>query len=266
MTMPVFRLLIGKRISVRSGGAFVCAGSRGPEKIRIRGGGVADLGPERPRMSMPSASEPFNTWDDLGRVVGRLLTAVLFLLPISASAQGPVQGLDHIPIVVRDLDRAAADFAALGFVLKPGRPHANGLRNAHAKFADGTELELISPGAPVDELSRRYVDWLKQGDGPIALGLFVPQGTPAPIEGIFFDHRQKSPTDRPAHFAHPNGASTLAAAWLAGSRAERALAEFAGGWPVDWPACSPFGTVARVLRLTDGEIVLLPASVQRSGR
>lgn len=217
-------------------------------------------------MSMPSASEPFNTWDDLGRVVGRLLTAVLFLLPISASAQGPVQGLDHIPIVVRDLDRAAADFAALGFVLKPGRPHANGLRNAHAKFADGTELELISPGAPVDELSRRYVDWLKQGDGPIALGLFVPQGTPAPIEGIFFDHRQKSPTDRPAHFAHPNGASTLAAAWLAGSRAERALAEFAGGWPVDWPACSPFGTVARVLRLTDGEIVLLPASVQRSGR
>jgi hypothetical protein len=196
-----------------------------------------------------------------------LLAAALFLLSaFSASSQPLVQGLDHIPLVVRDLDRAAQDFEAIGFVLKPGRPHANGLRNVHAKFADGTELELISPSVPVDELSHRYVEWLKQGDGPIALGLFVPQGTPASIGGIFFDRRQKSPTDLPEHFAHPNGASTLAAAWLAGSRAERALTELAGGWPEDRPACSPFGNVGRVLRLTEGEIVLLPASVQRFGR
>jgi hypothetical protein len=93
--------------------------------------------------------------------------------------------------------------------------------------------------------------------------LFVPRGTPAPLDGLFFDHRQMSPTDRPEHFAHPNGASTLAAAWLAGSRVERPLAELTGGWPEDRPACSPFGNVAHVLRLPEGEIVLLPASVQR---
>ena len=58
----------------------------------------------------------------------------------------------------------------------------------------------------------------------------------------------------------------MAAVWLAGSRAERQLVELTGGWPEDRPACSPFGNVARVLRLIEGEIVLLPASVQRSGR
>jgi glyoxalase-like protein len=82
-----------------------------------------------------------------------------------AVAEPLVRGLDHIPIVVRDLDRAAADFEALGFVLKPGRPHANGLHNVHAKFPDGTELELISPSTPTDDLSHRYVEWLRQGDG-----------------------------------------------------------------------------------------------------
>jgi hypothetical protein len=196
--------------------------------------------------------------------MGRLLLAgLLALVSLSAAAQPAVQGLDHIPIVVRDLERAAADFEALGFVLKPGRPHANGLRNLHAKFRDGTELELISPGTPTDDLSRRYVDWLRQGDGPVSLGLFAPGTAPAPIDGIFFDRRQKSPTDRPEHFAHPNGASTLAAAWLAGSAAERQLVELAGKPPIERPACAPFGSVVRVLPLPEGEIALLPASVQR---
>jgi hypothetical protein len=192
--------------------------------------------------------------------MGRWLFAFALFATLSSAAvaQLQVQGLDHLPIVVRDLDRAAADFTALGFVLKPGRPHADGLRNVHAKFADGTELELISPGAPVDDLSRRYVDWLRQGDGPVSLGLFAPNATPPPLDGIFFDRRQKSPTDRPEHFAHPNGATTLAAVWLAGSRAERQLVEIAGRWPTDQPACAPFGTVVRVLRLPEGEIVLLP--------
>ncbi|MFI5029668.1 MAG: VOC family protein [Reyranellales bacterium] len=195
-----------------------------------------------------------------------LLACLLALVSLPAAAQPSVQGLDHIPIVVRDLERAAADFEALGFVLKPGRPHANGLRNVHVKFADGTELELISPSAPVDELSHRYVEWLRQGDGPVSFGLFAPHSTPASFEGVFFDHRQKSPTDRSEHFAHPNGASTLSAVWLAGSPVERQLVELAGRPPIDRPACAPFGSVVRVLPLPEGEIALLPASVQRSGR
>jgi len=189
--------------------------------------------------------------------------AILLFFSSLASAQAPIQGLDHIPIVVRDLDRAAADFSALGFVLKPGRPHANGLRNVHAKFPDGTELELITPRAPVDELSRRYVEWLRQGEGPVSLGLFAPRSAPSSMEGIFFDKRQKSPTDRPEHFAHPNGASTLAAVWLAGSPAEPQLIALSEHPPIARPACAPFATAARVLRLPEGEIMLLPVEAQR---
>src|SRR5206468_6529298 len=65
-----------------------------------------------------------------------------------------VTGIDHIPIAVRDLDAAAAQYRRLGFTLKPGTPHANGVRNEHAKFADGTELELITAPAATDALAR----------------------------------------------------------------------------------------------------------------
>ncbi len=49
-----------------------------------------------------------------------------------------IMGLNHIPIAVADLDGAAAQYRQLGFALKPGRPHANGIRNEHAKFPDGS--------------------------------------------------------------------------------------------------------------------------------
>ena len=188
--------------------------------------------------------------------MGRWIVALFLLWGSPAMSQ--VQGLDHIPIVVRDLDRAAADFSALGFALKPGRPHANGLLNVHAKFRDGTELELITATAPTDELSRRYLDWLKRGEGPALLGLYVPNGTLPPMEGVFFDKHQKSATDRPEHFAHPNGASTLAAVWLAGSPAERLLIERTGGRLIERPSCAPFGTASRMLQFPEGGSMLMP--------
>jgi len=61
-----------------------------------------------------------------------------------AAPEPVVRGLDHVPLAVKDLEQAKADFEALGFALKPGRPHDNGLRNAHVKFPDGTEIELIT--------------------------------------------------------------------------------------------------------------------------
>jgi len=60
------------------------------------------------------------------------------------AAQPVVWGIDHIPLAVADLERATADFEALGFTLKPGRPHKNRLRNAHVKLPGGTEIELIT--------------------------------------------------------------------------------------------------------------------------
>lgn len=198
----------------------------------------------------------------------RLLFALaLFLLSAPAGAQPVVRGLDHVPIVVRDLDRAKADLEALGFSLKPGRAHRNGLRNAHAKFADGTEIELISPTAAVDDLSSTYIDWLKEGDGPISFGLYAP-GVPPDFrptgwKGVFFDHRQKSPTDRPEHFAHANGAVSLWAVWLAGSPAAPTMIRSSIGRLVERQTCGPFGVASRHLELEEGEIVLMRESLRR---
>lgn len=219
---------------------------------------------------------------------GRLLASVaLALVPLLANptlAQDVIRGLDHIPVAVRDLERSAADFEALGFVMKPGRPHANGLRNAHAKFLDGTEIELITAPAATDPLSSLYHDWLKGGDGPVFLGLYAPEfGTlterlsrlglklekkdglativqPRGYERLFFAGRQHSPTDRPEHFAHLNTASSLAGVWLAGGAAEQRLLKELGAEPAAEARCGPLGSSVTVLAMHDGGVMFLPAS------
>ena len=59
--------------------------------------------------------------------------------------------LDHLVILVRDLDHAAADYERLGFTLTPGGEHADGLtRNALIPFEDGSYFELVSFLDPED--------------------------------------------------------------------------------------------------------------------
>ena len=57
----------------------------------------------------------------------------------------PIAGIDHVTVAVRDLESTVQVYRQLGFTLKPGRLHQNGLRNQHIKFPDGSGLELISP-------------------------------------------------------------------------------------------------------------------------
>ena len=79
-------------------------------------------------------------------------------------------GVSHVNIAVADLDQASADYARLGFALKEGRPHPDGIRNRHVKFRDGT--------------------------------------------------------DRPEHFAHANGATSLVGVTLAGENLDPEQALF----------------------------------------
>jgi catechol 2,3-dioxygenase-like lactoylglutathione lyase family enzyme len=64
--------------------------------------------------------------------------------------------LDHLVILVRDLEIASADYQRLGFAVTPGGEHADGLtRNALVPFEDGTYLELVSfldPEDPTDNV------------------------------------------------------------------------------------------------------------------
>jgi catechol 2,3-dioxygenase-like lactoylglutathione lyase family enzyme len=55
-----------------------------------------------------------------------------------------IQGIDHLVIVVGDLDRAAGDYQRLGFTVVPGGRHPVGSHNALISFADDSYLELIA--------------------------------------------------------------------------------------------------------------------------
>jgi hypothetical protein len=65
--------------------------------------------------------------------------------------------LDHLVILVRDLERAIEDYGCLGFTVTPGGEHADGLtRNALVPLRDGAYLELV---AFVDPESDRDNVW-----------------------------------------------------------------------------------------------------------
>jgi catechol 2,3-dioxygenase-like lactoylglutathione lyase family enzyme len=65
--------------------------------------------------------------------------------------------LDHIVIAVADLDKAYADYAALGFTVIRGGEHANGItHNVLVVFGDGAYLELIGWKRP--EPGNRWSD------------------------------------------------------------------------------------------------------------
>ncbi len=211
---------------------------------------------------------------------------------ISAAAPAaPIQGMDHMPLAVRNLDQARADFEKLGFVLKPGRHHDDGIRNAHIKFADGTEIELITAAAPTDALATEYTDFLKAGDGPAFWSLYSPNldaltqrlaklGLSPQNDGeivtfsqaalphrLFFAGREKSPTDKPAYFMHPNTAYRLAGAWLAGAAPEAKLTQKLGATRTEGPVCAPFAKHGVSLSLPEATIVFVePTAAWPSSR
>src|SRR5581483_682481 len=63
-----------------------------------------------------------------------------------------ITAIDHVVILVEDLDAAIADYAALGFTVAPGGTHADGATHtALVVLADGTYLELIAFRRPAPE-------------------------------------------------------------------------------------------------------------------
>jgi catechol 2,3-dioxygenase-like lactoylglutathione lyase family enzyme len=222
------------------------------------------------------------------RVRGLALFAAVLALTLPATARNGVRiGLDHIPVAVRDLEAASATYRALGFVLKPGRPHANGIRNAHVKLPDGAGIELLTVPSAVDPLSAKYADMIRAGEGPAFLsfhardtgalhGALRAGGYPFSDAGgltdlrspelgfLFWIQDNRSPTDRPEHFAHPNGATALGAVWIATDAGE-ALARLLvalGGRRERREVLAPDAVEATVITLAEGEVFILPARRQ----
>ena len=202
-----------------------------------------------------------------------------------ASSEALLLGMDHIPVVVADLEKARADFRAMGFAIKPGRPHADGIQNAHVKFPDGTEIELITAPRAVDELTTEYRDKLKSGEGPVYFGVYAPDtsalvarldaihapaqqdgslvGFPpdSPLHPLFFGQRNKASSDRPEHFAHANTALRLSALWVRETPALRSLLVELRIPLEATRTCGPIpGADGVVARLPEGSLYLVPSA------
>jgi membrane associated rhomboid family serine protease/catechol 2,3-dioxygenase-like lactoylglutathione lyase family enzyme len=206
--------------------------------------------------------------------VSRLAAVAIFVAAVFtgvrllAHQSWPVRGLDHVPVAVNDLDAAAERFRGLGFTLKPGRPHDDGIVNQHAKFPDGTEIELITAPEARDELTRTYREHLAKGDGPAFLALFAPERTAEVVRTerelplyIFFGPRNASPTDRPEYFQHANTAESLVAVWLAGAdfSRERNLFLSLGAELTEEVRDAPTPTRVTVAKFPEGQVLMMPA-------
>ena len=216
-----------------------------------------------------------------------LLAAALAIGAGPAAAASPLRGLDHVVVAVADLDSAAQRYRDLGFALKRGQPHDDGIRNQHVKFRDGTEIELLTAPEARDSLTEQYRRHLAAGDGPAFYALYVSEPdvlarwlkaggyrylrdgnlitfpVAHALRPVFFGGRNRSITDQPAHFAHPNTAEDLLAVWLAGegAAADRALL-VALGARASARMLLPDSVRAEVLSAGDGEVYLLPAAWQ----
>lgn len=207
----------------------------------------------------------------------------------AAAAPAPLLGIDHIPLAVRDLAQAAQTYRRLGFVIKPGRFHADGIRNRQIKFVDGAGIELITAATVTDTLTGRYVRLISQGEAPAFVSFHTANfevlktalqtlGEPYSIHDGLLEFNSealgwlfvgagsnRSPTDRPEHFAHPNTANATLAVWIAGGDQEQSLRLFKalGARVAQKTVRVPDPQVATVATVAGGgEVIFLPASRQ----
>jgi hypothetical protein len=203
----------------------------------------------------------------------------------AATPAAPLIGIDHMPLAVNKLDEATNDYRHLGFAIKPGRPHTNGISTNNVKFPDGAGIELITAAEPRDDMTRNYLKLLAQGDAPAyiafhardmkkfvaamkAAGLEYSQEngqlTGVSYQYIFFVGDNRSPTDRPEHFRHPNTATAMTGVWLAPADPAPLIRLFAalGAVAHKEVVLAPSPIHATVINVENGRVVLLPRSQQ----
>lgn len=76
-----------------------------------------------------------------------------------------LKGIDHIVIIVPDLDAAIKSYQHLGFTVVPGGRHPIGSHNALIAFQDGAYIELIAFFEPNEQ--HRWYQLLGKGGGLI---------------------------------------------------------------------------------------------------
>lgn len=83
--------------------------------------------------------------------------------------------IDHVVVVIRDLDAASADAERAGFTVTPGGEHAGGTtHNALIPFADGSYVEMIAFREPDERQAHKWWPRLWKGEGLVDFALLSP--------------------------------------------------------------------------------------------
>jgi hypothetical protein len=200
----------------------------------------------------------------------------------AASLAPPGLHLDHVPIAVRDLPAAVAQFGSLGFTIKPGRPHQNGIENASIKFADGSYVELITAHGGSDPLARRYEEFLKTGEGASYVFLRDSQGAFADRARRAGGRRSEAgpfaftelpaswrvphlqlieylapAVDSPEMYRHDNGARRLVAVWMFVDHGDDLIAHELGAGPMEATAVRFDDRLTKSVELADHTRLML---------
>ena len=90
---------------------------------------------------------------------------------------GPISGIDHVVIAVKDLDRARETYGRLGFTLSPRGEHSPPLGTAnHTIMGQRDYLELLAVTEET-EANRGYREALAGGEGIVSVALATPDVT-----------------------------------------------------------------------------------------
>lgn len=194
--------------------------------------------------------------------------------------------IDHIITVVTNLDSAILAYEELGFTVKQGSLHKNGLLNAHIKFKNNTSLELMSiPGEPSDEVAKEYADLLKYGEGGVFLALsginhaemarrlnelnvkyntlsgkswdYITFPKSSGLSHIFFIEYNIKTSDSKHVLTHNNFTKGIETVWIEGDEKTKHLLESLGLRPVRMRSDSKLGA-GQGYRAVAGNIIILP--------
>ncbi len=201
--------------------------------------------------------------------------------PAACVSAAPLVGIDHVTLAVRDLGPAREELKDLGFRIKEGSQHANGIRNAHVKTRSGS-LELLTVTAGVgtlDAQAMEYVDFIAAGEGgaflalggapvdsvarriePLDVEYTIQRGSAwdyltfplsSPLRHVYFFAPNAPVQDADSVLVHLNGATRISGVALDGGAQLAGVLEAVGA-----AVCTEEGEITR-LRLGDVPIVLL---------
>ncbi len=91
-----------------------------------------------------------------------------------------ITGIDHVVVVVRDLDRAQDIWSRLGFTLTPRGYHTLGSQN-HCLMFGSNYIELLAVPRP-HPATQQFTDFLAAGDGLAAMALATDDARAAHAE------------------------------------------------------------------------------------